>query len=68
MSSVAKTIEINVASSKGFEDAVQSGLSKVSETIGNLQGAWISDVKVKTMPDGKIREWRVCMRVTFVVE
>lgn len=68
MSGVAKTIDINVASSKGFEDAVQGGLSKGSETIGNLRGAWISDVKVKTMPDGRIRKWDVCMRVTFVVE
>jgi flavin-binding protein dodecin len=68
MSEVAKVIEINSASRKGFEDAVRTGLAKVAETIGNVRGAWISETKVVTAPDGEIEEWRVCMRVTFVVE
>jgi len=68
MTSIAKTIEINAASGKGIEDAVQGGLAKVAETIGHIQGAWVSDIKVVTGPGGKIKEWRVCMRVTFIVE
>ncbi|HEY6939871.1 dodecin family protein [Dokdonella sp.] len=68
MSNVAKVIEINAGSKKSFDDAVRTGLSKVAETIGNVRGAWISDTKVVTTPDGDIEEWRVCMRVTFVVE
>jgi flavin-binding protein dodecin len=47
---------------------VRTGLAKVAETIGNVRGAWISETKVVTAPDGEIEEWRVCMRVTFVVE
>lgn len=68
MSSIAKIIEINAASGKGLEEAVQAGLAKVAKTIGSIQGAWVSDIKVTTDSDGKIKEWRVCMRVTFVVE
>lgn len=65
--SVAKIIEINSSSPKSMEDAVQSGLKKCSETVKNIQGAWVNEVKVVTGPDGTITEWRVNLRVTFIV-
>lgn len=68
MSTVAKIIEVSASSPKSLEDAVQDGLSKTAKTISNIQGAWVSEIKVRTSPDGKITEWRVCMRVSFVVE
>lgn len=66
--SVAKVIEFSSASKKGVEDAVQSGLRKVAETVKNIQGAWVSETKVITDKSGNITEWRVNLRVTFVVE
>lgn len=68
MGSVAKTIEISASSSKGLEDAIQSGLKKVAKTVKQLQGAWVNDIKVVTSPDGKITEWRVHLKVTFLVQ
>ncbi|MGN6706340.1 MAG: dodecin family protein [Rhodanobacter sp.] len=68
MSAIAKTIEINSASGKGIEDAVQSGLRKVATTIDKVQGAWVSDIKVRTSANGDVTEWRVCLRVTFIVD
>lgn len=68
MSNVAKVIEISAASGTGLEDAIQSGLHKAAESISNIQGAWVSDIKVRTSPDGKIGEWRVYMRVSFIVD
>ncbi len=65
---IAKVIELSSSSTKSVEDAVQSGLRKVAETVKNIQGAWVNEVKVQTKPDGTIEEWRVNMRVTFVVE
>ena len=65
---VAKVIEVSSSSSKGIEDAVQSGLKKVSKSVKNIRGAWVNDIKVVTGPDGKISEWRVNMRVNFIVE
>jgi flavin-binding protein dodecin len=50
------------------EDAVQSGLKKVSKSVKNIQGAWVNDIKVVTAADGKVSEWRVNMRVSFVVD
>ncbi|HSX61846.1 MAG TPA: dodecin family protein [Tahibacter sp.] len=66
--SIAKVIEVSSASSKGIDDAVQSGLLKVATTVKNLKGAWINEIKVVTDDDGRVREWRVNMRVNFVVE
>jgi len=67
LSTVAKVIEINSASKKGFEDAVQGGLKKVSKSVKGIKGAWINDIKVITEDDGSITEWRVDMRVSFIV-
>jgi flavin-binding protein dodecin len=68
MNSVAKVIEINSASNEGLEDAVKVGLGKVSKSIEGIRGAWVSDIKVRTRPNGEIEEWRVCLRVSFIVE
>jgi dodecin len=67
MSTVVKVIEINAASKKGFEDAVQGGLKKVSKSVKNIKGAWVNDIKVVTDDDGTIHEWRVDMKVSFLV-
>jgi len=66
--SVAKVIEITSASSKGFEDAIEQGIAKASETIDGIKGAWVSEQKVRIGDDGKIEEFRVYMRLTFVLE
>lgn len=66
--SITKVIEISASSSEGLEDAIQGGLKRVGKTIKNIQGAWVSDIKVVTAPDGKITEWRTRMNVSFLVE
>jgi flavin-binding protein dodecin len=65
---VAKVIEISCSSTKSMEDAVQSGLKKVAKSVKNICGAWVNDIKVLTTPDGKVTEWRVNMRVNFIVD
>lgn len=64
---IAKIIEVNASSPKSMEDAVQSGLSKCAETVKNIKGAWVSEVKVVTDGDGRITEWRVDLKVSFIV-
>lgn len=64
---IAKVIEVTAASSKGIEDAVQSGLKKISKTVRNIKGAWVNDINVVTSDDGKVTEWRVNMKVTFLI-
>lgn len=65
--SVAKVIEISSTSPKSFEDAVETGIARASKTVKNIQGAWIQDQQV-VVKDGSVTEYRVMMKVTFVLE
>jgi flavin-binding protein dodecin len=66
--SVAKIIELNAASKTSMEDAVKAGLKKCAESVKNIKGAWVNEIKVVTDDGGNVVEWRVNLRVTFVVE
>jgi flavin-binding protein dodecin len=64
--SVAKTVEIHASSKTSFEDAIQQGITRAGKTVDNIEGAWISEQKVKVAKN-KVIEYRVTMRVTFVL-
>lgn len=64
--SVAKVTEIISSSSKSFDDAVENGIERASKTVKGITGAWVSDQKV-TVKDGKVDEYRVVLKVTFVL-
>jgi dodecin len=65
--SVARVTEITASSTTSFEDAIKSGVSRAAETLKNLEGAWIQEQKVM-IRDGSIVEYRVNMKVTFVLQ
>jgi len=65
--SVAKIIEVNASSKTSMEDAVKVGLKKTSETVKNIKGAWVNEIKVVTDDSGNVTEWRVNLRISFVV-
>lgn len=65
--SVARITEISAASTKGFDDAVQNGLKRANKTLKGIKGAWIQDLEV-VCDDGKVTEYRVKMKVTFVLK
>lgn len=66
--SVAKVIELNASSPSSMEDAVRHGLKKCAESVKNIKGAWVNEIKVVTDDAGNVQEWRVNLRVSFVVE
>ena len=65
--SVAKVTEITASSTKSFEDAIQTGITRASKTLDQVQGAWIQDHEVQ-VSGGKITEHRVRMKVTFILK
>lgn len=65
--SVAKVTEISAASKAGFEDAIQVGIDRANKTLDRVEGAWINEMKV-VVEDGKISEYRVNMKVSFVLK
>lgn len=65
--SVARVTEITSSSTKSFEDAVTVGIERANKTLQNVKGAWIKDQKV-IIENGKITEYRITMKVTFVLK
>lgn len=65
--SVARVTEITSTSRKGFEEAIRAGIARATKTLENVTGAWIKDQEV-VISDGKITEYRVRMKVTFVLK
>jgi len=66
--SIARVTEIKSSSTKSFEDAVQLGLTRATKTLKNVKSAWIQDQEVLVDENGKISEYRVDMKVTFILE
>jgi flavin-binding protein dodecin len=64
---VARVTEIIAGSKKSFEDAVEQGVFRASKTLKNVEGAWVQDMKV-VVEKGRIVEYRVNLKVTFILE
>lgn len=65
--SVARVTEIIASSNKSFDDAIENGVARASATLNNVQTAWVQDQNV-VISDGKIEEYRVSLKVTFVLK
>lgn len=64
---VARVTEIISASKVSIEDAIQKGIAKASETIHGIKGVWVKETSAE-VDGGKVIEWRVAMKVTFIVD
>jgi flavin-binding protein dodecin len=65
--SVAKVIELTAASPKSIEDAVEQGIKRADQTLDQVEGIWVQEIKA-VVKNGKIDEWRVNMKVTFLLK
>jgi len=65
---VAKVTEIKVSSPKSFDDAVREGITRANQTLQNVKSAWVKDFEVIVDEQGQITEYRVLMRVTFILK
>ena len=64
---VAKVTEIKVSSPKSFDDAIKEGLARAHKTLKNVKSAWVKDFEVTVDGKGQIAEYRILMKVTFVL-
>ena len=64
---IAKVTEIIASSEKSFEDAVQQGILRAGKTLKGIKGAWVDNQKV-VVEKGKIVEYRVNLKITFVLK
>jgi flavin-binding protein dodecin len=66
--SIAKISEISATSTKGFEDAIQQGITRANKTLRNIRSVWIKEQHVRVDNKGRLSEYQVNMMVTFVLE
>jgi len=64
--SVARVTEIIAGSPKSFDDAIKAGVTRAVKTLKNVRGAWVQDQEL-ILDDGDIKEYRVHLKVTFVL-
>ncbi len=63
---VARVTELIAGSPNSFDDALKAGIDRATKTLKNVKGAWVQDQEV-ILDDGKIKEYRVHLKVTFVL-
>lgn len=63
---VARVTEITAASPTSFDDAIRTGIARAVMTLDNVRGAWIQDQEI-VVEDDKVTEFRVHLKVTFVL-
>jgi len=66
--SIARVTEIKSSSRISFDDAIKKGIARANKTLKNVRGAWIWNQEVLVDRNGKISEYRVQMKITFVLE
>ena len=66
--SVAKVSEIIVSSPKSFDDTITMGIARAHKTLRNLKSAWVESQQIKLDDKGQITEYRVQLKVTFIID
>ncbi len=64
---VASVTEISATSPEGFEEAIREGIGRATQTLRNVEGAWVKDMNV-FIENGNITGYKVNLLVTFVME
>jgi hypothetical protein len=65
--SIARVTEIKSSSGKSLDDAIRTGLARANKKLKNVKSAWIQNQEVLLDDKGKIAEYRVQMKVTFIL-
>jgi dodecin len=66
--SISRTTEIKSSSPTSFDDAMKKGIARAVKTLKNVKGAWIWNQELMIDAKGKISEYRVQMKITFILE
>jgi dodecin len=62
-----KVIELLAGSTKSWTDAVDQAVKKANKTLRGVKSAHVQNMSV-TVENGKIKEYRVNVKISFAVE
>ena len=65
--SMLKVIEVLAESNKSWEDAAQEAVTTASKTVHNVKSIWIDNFEA-TIKDGKLKDYRINAKISFVLD
>jgi flavin-binding protein dodecin len=65
---VASISEIKASSAENFDDAIRQGVARAVKTIRNVKSTWVQNQDVLVDENGNIAEYRVQLKLTFILE
>jgi hypothetical protein len=65
---ISRTTEIKASSPVSFDDAMRKGIARAQKTLTGVRGAWIENEEVLLDAKGNIFEYRVQLKITFILE
>ena len=66
--SIARVTEIKSSSKKSFDDAIREGVARAAKRLTGVKSAWVENQEVLVDDKGKVVEYRVQLKVTFILE
>ena len=66
--SVAKVSEIIASSPNSFDEAIRTGIARAQKTLKNVKSAWVENQHIKLDEAGQIKEYRVQLKIAFILE
>jgi dodecin len=64
---VARVTEMSAISDQSFEDAVNMAVNRATQTLRNVESAWVKDQNV-LIENNNITGYKVNLAITFVLE
>ncbi len=65
--SVARVTEMSATSDQSFEDAINMAVNRATQTLRNVESAWVKDQNV-LIENNSIMGYKVNLAITFVLE
>ena len=65
--SVARVTEMSATSDQSFEDAINMAVNRATQTLRNVESAWVKDQNV-LIENNSIQGYKVNLAITFVLE
>ena len=64
---VARVTEMSAISEQSFEDAINMAVNRTTQTLRNVESAWVKDQNV-LIENNSIMGYKVNLAITFVLE
>ena len=64
---VARVTEMSAISDQSFEDAINMAVNRATQTLRNVESAWVKDQNV-LIENNNIQGYKVNVAITFVLE